>query len=309
MAQPPNPGPAAQTYSELAAVLAGFAFAALILYLGSQRSSSDSNSPDSAPPDSLPYAAVTPRRVVISLFYAMSALTISSFLYGRLASESTASGRTYLVFALYGVVLALAVLSLFYALNLVMVVTRKETREAAEQTRWVVAAVGPAVVISLLADLLASAWDYGCQEPCSAWQSPRWWGFGLALVFLIIGLWTTVQTLRTLKNFIGDLVTWVLRLPWIKRGADAFQRHPQIPGLIAIIFAALVGIASLWVRGTPDGYNPSHWTHALLVVTALVLGLFAFAAATVLDQASSQPVRSRDGRWRKSNRPAASGTS
>ena len=131
-------------YGSLAAVLAGFAFTALVLYLGRQIPRTGAHGPEQA---SGKYRHINPASIVKTLFYAMCTLTICAFLYARLAGESVASGRVLLSMSLSGMVLAPAVLSLFYALNLEMV-THGVTRSSAEGTRWVVAAAGPAVVIS-----------------------------------------------------------------------------------------------------------------------------------------------------------------
>ncbi|MGH8792392.1 MAG: hypothetical protein ACRDXX_07085 [Stackebrandtia sp.] len=288
-----NPGPSAEMYGSLAAVLAGFAFAGLVLYLERQRKWSTRD--DQATPEPAetgqrrPYAHIKPAAIATTLFYAMSALTICAFLYGRLAGESKASGRTFLVLALYGVVLALAVLSLFYALNLVMV-THEGTRNTALATRWVVAAVGPAVVVGLLADLLANAWAYGCRDACSGWMSPRLWGFVLAMAFLTFGLLTTSQTARRLRPF-SRPVRWLLAQPRIQAAADVFRDRPHYPAFITLFLASAIGVISLWARGISDGVDPRYWTHAVLVFAALAMATFAFAAGSVLDEPIARPHR------------------
>lgn len=256
------PGPSAQTYSALASVLAGFAFTALVLYLQSRPGDHDGD------------PRVRPPAIVATLFYAMSALTICAFLYGRLAAESEPSGRTYLGLSLYGVVLGSSVLSLFYALNLVMV-THPSTRFTAMSTRWVVAGVGPAVIVSLLADLLANAWAYGCDGNCPGWRSPRVLGFVVAGLFLVTGLaMTTLARHR--------LIRYVIEHPVTVRAARPFRRHPGAPALITLVLASAIGILSLWARGLPDRMDPHAWTYAILLFGTANLAVFAFATGNVL---------------------------
>lgn len=285
LAQPTNPGPTAELYSSLAAVLAGFAFTGLMLFLGTQFKLDGGDK------------RVLPGNIVATLFCAMSSLTICSFLYGRTAGEAVTTGRTYLTLALYGVVLAPAVLSLFYALNLVMV-SHTATARTAVDTRWVVTAVGPAVVMSLLADLLANAWSHGCEGECSAWASPRLWGFVLAGCFLVFGLMTSLLTAANLtgRDRLKPLkkVVWSFyRLKPTEAAAKYFQRHKSAPAYITLILTSVVAIFSLWARGLPDGFSPRVWTHVLLGFAALVMGVFAFAAGSVLDEDALRHLKDR----------------
>lgn len=284
LSQPYNPGPTAQLYSSLAAVLAGFAFAGLVMFLSSTSTRGDASS------------LIPPGPIVTTLFCAMSSLTICAFLYGRAAGESEPSGRNFLMLSLYGMVLAPAVLSLFYALNLIMA-SREATKNAAIDTRWVVAAVGPAVVMSLLADLLANGWAYGCDRGCTVWSSPRLWGFVLAAFFLVFGLMTSLLA-RSLPDaskpepgaavpdpgLVESIVCGILGFGPIKACAAFFRRRRSSPAFITLILTASVAMFSLWARGTPDGFGTRTWTHAVLGLAALVMAVFAFAAASVLDK-------------------------
>lgn len=281
-AEPFNAGPSAQMYGSLAAVLAGFAFAGLLLYLERQRPTGPNGMTPLKPVQDNGYTHIRPRDVVTTLFFAMSALTISAFLYGRLTGVSDASGRTFLILGLYGAVLAPAVLCLFYALNLAML-THQATRETAERTRWVVVAVGPAVVMALLADILAYAWGHGCQGGCSSWTSPRLWGFVLSAGFVIFGLFLTSLTVRRFRPLRIPL-GWILSRRWIRACAIIFRDRAHYPAFMTLTLAAVVAITSVWARGVPESVNPRHWTHAVLGCAALVMGVFAFAAGSVLDK-------------------------
>ncbi|MEU6250869.1 hypothetical protein [Glycomyces sp. NPDC047010] len=266
-------GPSAQMYGSLASVLAGFAFTGLVLYLERQSGAAEGGGD-----------AVRPVHIVKTLFYAMCALTVCAFLYARLAGELGFSDRVLLGLSFYGLVLAPAVLSLFYALNLVMR-NHEVTRATAESTRWVVAGAGPAVVISLLADPLDNAWDYGCAGSCPAWASPRLWGCGLALAFLAIGLMLTVPERP------NRALTWVLHLAWIDGAKTRLLEKPHFPALMTLWLASATGMASLLVRGTPDVLDPRLWAHAVLVLAVAFMAVFAFATGSVLEPRRHPPDR------------------
>lgn len=283
-------GPSAQMYGSLAAVLAGFAFTALVLYLGRQNHRTGVHGPEQP---SGKYRHINPASIVKTLFYAMCTLTICAFLYARLAGESVASGRVLLGMSLFGMVLAPAVLSLFYALNMVMV-THQVTRSSAEATRWVVAAAGPAVVISLLADLLDTAWQSGCGGTCAPWLSPRWWCVGIALVFLVVGMLITVPVIRRVTR-LRRPVRWLLRREPIQAVADLLLTRPHFPALISVVLALMIGFGTIWSgrmsAADADGFDPRYWVHPVLVLTAMVMAAFAFATGSILNPARTERPR------------------
>ncbi|HEX2142985.1 MAG TPA: hypothetical protein VHG10_00610 [Glycomyces sp.] len=287
-----NLGPLAQMYGTLAATLAGFAFAALVIYL--ERQSNHGETP-SVEVSSSKYGHVEPASIVKTLFYAMCALTVCAFLYARLAGESAPSGRVLLALSLFGMVLATAVLSLFYALNLVMT-THELTRPSAEATRWVVAAAGPSLAIALLADLFDSAWKLGCAGGCAAWMSPRWWSFAFGCVLLLVGMLLTMPVMRRVRG-LGEAIEWLLRRRPIRAGSDSLVLRPHFPALVSVVFAVLVGGTTLWVDGlTPasgDGPDPRLWVHPVLILTSVVMATFAFTSGSVLDPAPTAPLGRR----------------
>ncbi|MCC3762573.1 hypothetical protein K3N28_05755 [Glycomyces sp. TRM65418] len=287
MAQVVNLGPPAQMYGSLAAVLAGFAFTALILYLERQ-DGPGRRKPELGP--SAKYAHINAASIVKTLFYAMCALTVCAFLYSRLAGETELSSRVLLGLSLYGMVLGPAVLSLFYALNLVMV-THPTTRSSAEATRWVVAAAGPAVVVGMLADLLDSAWQQGCNGACPQWMSPRWWSFGLLVAFVLGGLLLTVPALQRAQR-LRKAIRRLQHRTAVQSAADFLLPRPHLPALITLGLASAIGIGSLWARGIAvgahEGLDPRIWVHPVLILTATVMAIFAFATGSVLDPAPTK---------------------
>ncbi|MGH3655978.1 MAG: hypothetical protein ACRDUA_04920 [Micromonosporaceae bacterium] len=223
-----DPGPAAEMYGQLAAVLAGFAMAGLVLYLERQKRIA----PEVV--DAVDQRVEHISAVVITktLFYAMSALVICAFLYSRLAGEGEASGPVVLAMMLYGVVLGTSVLSLFYALSLVML-THEVTREAAWTTRWVIAAMGPAVVMSFLAGISGDAWALKCGKDCAVLTSPRFWGFLLIAIFVAFGLWLTSSKARRTRPFIWTRLEKPAEL--LSRGVAKLATTLKRPGTPAFL--------------------------------------------------------------------------
>ncbi|HEU5128159.1 MAG TPA: hypothetical protein VFU12_09235 [Glycomyces sp.] len=270
----PDNGPSAQMYGSLAAALAGFAFTGLVLYLGRQ---------NSHPADGGRGAAeghIEPKYIVKTLFYAMCTLMICAFLYAHLASNGRPPHQALLGLSLSGVVLGPGVLSLFYALNLVMV-NHAVTRAAAESTRWVVAAVGPAVTVSLLTDLFDRAWDVGCDAACPGWLSPRWWGLAAAAALAFTGLLITMPPFSA-REPLRRRVEAVVRARWLRRASGLLRRRPDAPAMLTLVLASSIAVASIWSRGEGAHFDPRHWVHAVMGLMAVTMAAFAFATGSVL---------------------------
>jgi hypothetical protein len=260
-------------YGSLAAVLAGFAFTALVLYLGRQNSHPGGGHDTDD-------GHIAPKFIVKTLFYAMSSLMICSFLYAHLASEAQLPHRALLGMSLSGLVFGPGVLSLFYALNLVMV-NHAVTRSAAESTRWVVAAVGPSVTISLLTDLFDRAWDDGCAAACPEWLSPRWWGFAMAAGLAVVGLLITMPPF-TPREPLRRSVEVMVRARWVRRTSGLMRRWPDAPALLTLVLASIIAVTSMWSRGGAADIDPRYWVHGVMALMAVTMVAFAFATGSVL---------------------------
>jgi hypothetical protein len=267
-------GPSAQMYGSLASVLAGFAFTGLVLYLERQnnRPVTEGHGRD--------VGKIEPKVIVKTLFYAMSTLMICAFLYAHLASQTQPPHRALLGMALSGLVLGTGVLSLFYALNLVMI-NHAVTRAAAESTRWVVAAVGPAVVISLLTDLFDNAWDFGCDGACPGWLSPRWWGFAMSAGLAAVGLLITMPPFSFREPLRRSSQT-VVRIRWLRRISTMLGRWPDLPVLLTLVLASTIAVTSMWSRDAAADLDPRYWVHTVMALETLTMVAFAFATGSVL---------------------------
>lgn len=165
----------AQTYAWFAGILAGFAFAGLAVYLGR-----NNDRPVNAS------ACPTVTQVAATLFYAMSSLTICTFLYISLVADPN-SYRVFLAGLVYGPALGLSVLSLFYAM-LLMMLEHDAIKEAARHAPLVVIIAGPILVIRFLAYHLYWALQVRCGQPNSPdflcrTDGPLWTG-GIFVVTL-----------------------------------------------------------------------------------------------------------------------------
>lgn len=125
------PGSAA-LYAQVAALLAGFAFTGLMVYLARPAASSNQPAPsklsdvrpDQAGVDSRGEQDAAERRqregaVALSLMATLISLVVVAVLYGILAGGPSTSGAAHLGLMIYSTAFALAVLSLFHSAALI----------------------------------------------------------------------------------------------------------------------------------------------------------------------------------------------
>lgn len=172
-----NVGHLISLYSQLAGVLAGFAFAGLSFYLTRSE---------------LPSQAAG---VAVSLFTAFAALVIVAILYALLSGESpdVATRRVDASLLVYGLPFGLSIITLFYSLTL-MATERPELAGMVGVGKFIVIAAAPLIVIGRL--------NIAAMDACG--RRPGWqpYHFGWILVVALPALATV-----TLVN--GPLVD-----PW-----------------------------------------------------------------------------------------------
>ncbi len=314
-----DPGPIVQMYANLAAVLAGFALAGLVLYLERQRRDDGETTVERS-------SAASPQVITTTLFYSMAALTTCAFLYSTLAGEPHDSARAAIGRMLYGIVFGLSVLSLFFALVLVML-GHPVTQAAARRTSWVVVVAGPAIVFRFLASAAGDAWALGCRgnnsRACTTWLlAPRSWAAIATVVIIGVSMILTVSWARQWQPFRAFLVLtrrirpwrpqrplprllrralrplaseraeqlftwppglWFLTRPWAMSVAGFCRHRPVLPATIAFSSAAVVGVGSVWMEIPATSGPPPMIANVVLLVAVALNVLFAVAADSVLD--------------------------
>ena len=135
-----NIGSAATAYSQVAGVLAGFAFTSLLFYLQPSNWKFDKTSSRAkGRHDEDGNAHVL---VATVLFCRLVALIICSILYGLLASNEPASGLSFTTIFVNGPAFSVSILSMLYATGL----AARTIRQLAPMmfvVRWIVALIGP----------------------------------------------------------------------------------------------------------------------------------------------------------------------
>jgi hypothetical protein len=126
--------------------------------------------------------------IAAALFYSMAALAVCAFLYASLGGEPADKGRGPTAMVLYGVVFGLSVLSLFYAIAL-MLAEHEDVRPAAMHAYWVVAVAGPIIIMRFLVTAVYTAWKFRCPSGCgSSWPLPIGVGVVLLVVLLVMSV-------------------------------------------------------------------------------------------------------------------------
>jgi hypothetical protein len=260
---------AAGSYATFGFLLVGFAFVSLFHYL-TERHQQDGPPAPPLPPQAL--RLIKKHDVKVAMLYAMASLLLTSFLYLELAGEATPSGTpavsppwTAAALVPYGVAFGLSVLMLFYSLTLIML---KQSSSLASWSYWIVACVGPAVVLRFL--LVAAAQSVAVNCACvPGWPLTRWGIFelvaltaGAAAALMLIGLdWPPLRGLRKrLMNRPTRPSIWV------------FIGVAVMTGLISVYFTG---------RGSSDRVSPLV-VMSFVWIAAVAVFLFALSCGCVI---------------------------
>jgi len=260
-----NIGNTAGLYSQIAGVLAGFAFTGLLLYLNGARGEGVSiQETDSG-------GLYDSRQdVAVVLFNTLGALIICAILYGELAGGDPASGIAFSSILLNGLAFSLAILGMFYATALAATPFAHLTAMVAA-ARFLVGMIGPTICMALIAsaalDLDVARCTASTKSPARAEEICRGTervtlnsAYGLALLFTI------------LTASIG-----LFLLFWFRRPA-AQSRH-WVPLVIAwiILGAAIITVGvNVYLTTQPKDYLLSDATlRVMLIVTFLTLCCFS----------------------------------
>ena len=173
----------AQAYATFGGLLTGFAFSGLSVYISRAVKQAEI-------PQAITYASdmrrpIVVKDVAVAVFLAMVSLAISSFLYANLAGVADANpGAAIAALLSYGIVFALSVLSLFYAVTLMML-EHPLTKYAAKTAYWVVTIAGTVIVLRFLASTASAVAVYRCQHVKNCEPSGVLSPWGIILTLLI----------------------------------------------------------------------------------------------------------------------------
>jgi hypothetical protein len=258
-------------YSQIAGVLAGFAFTALLGYLN--RTPDTPEHAEEVDPPQAGGASRVHRQVTVVLFNTLGALIICAVQYGVLAGGPPDSGNSFSGTMLNGPALSLAILGMFYATALAAAPFGHLAPMLAS-ARILVGAIGPVIAMLLIASAaldihingcVARAQRQGVTPVCPTDTEvtlDRPYGFALALTALML--------------VIGALALTVLRKP--SRPAPLWI--PKAMAHLIIAAAAITTLGTVFLATKPVGYLlPDPALFALLISAFAILTSFAVMAA------------------------------
>jgi hypothetical protein len=252
----------AQMYSQIAGVLAGFAFTALLGFLRHGASDDDGEGGVAA--------THTLRSVTVVLFSSTVALIISAILYGFLAGGAPDSGNSFSLIAIDGPAFSLAILAMFYAVGLAAT-PYSHMDSMLSALRFVVGVVAPAIVLLLVATAVLDIYHVKCgfDEKVNACVevaqlSPgRPFGFGVLLT--AVGLTVSLVLWFRIRKLL-------LIPPWMPSAAASVVLGASVVSVVAVVVLNSMPVDYL----LPDGAQ-----FALLAVTFFLLSaISAFAIWT-----------------------------
>jgi hypothetical protein len=245
---------AAALYSQVAGLLAGFAFTALMVYL--------TRSPDLSGQDD--GAKQRENATALSLVTTLIAFVIISVLYAILAGGPPKSGAGYLGIMIYGVAFALAILSVFHSLAL-LASSRPSLGPVVNLTRIWATVIGPTVSMLLLSSAALDIFFYlhGKNASTTSQLLPSQpFGFGLVLTALI-----AVCSTMALKVFkTRDAVAG----PWI-----------SMPNTVVLLVSLLSAAGAVVLLLQKADLRPSNDLIIAILVAIFVI-ILTFSVVTAL---------------------------
>lgn len=259
----------AQAYATFGGLLTGFAFSGLCVYISREVKHAGTRG-------AVTYTGHVRRPIVVkdvavAVFLAMVSLAISSFLYANLAGVADANpGAAITALLTYGIVFALSVLSLFYAVTLMML-EHPLTEHAAKTGYWVVTIAGTVIVLRFLASTTSAVAVYRCHHVVHC-EPPG-----------VLSPWGIVFTLIIAMS-LAMLTATVLQEHEPGGRIGALTNHPALPPVVVFLATVFVAaLESVYLSTRDHSYVPSDWFIYLSYGTSIFLvGLFAFVCGRVI---------------------------
>jgi hypothetical protein len=255
-------GALADNYSQLAGVLAGFAFTALVIYLGRERDEPD--------PSGLK------RAISVALFSALTSLIIVAVLYTVLAGAADKTGPALTGTLVYGLPFGLSVLALIHSVAL-QALPYRYLHGMTRTAGVIVVVIGPTVVMALLSGGVIDLYRATCRNSCdvgSQFAVSRPLGLGLLLTGILLVV--SVVTLLGLPRLV-PYRAWM----------------PVVPTYMVLGVSILAVVGAVALTSAAPTWSPSSGLiNALLTVTFALL--LAFSATSVLALRMPQDRQTRD---------------
>jgi hypothetical protein len=265
-------GQSASLYSQIAGVLAGFAFTVLISFLGRAAPESVAGRDSAAEGEREALAVV--------LFTTLAALIICAVLFGLLAGGQNSSGNSMSGMLFYALPFILAILSIFYATGLAAL---PYTHLGAMLTvvRILICVASPVfgmMMIATAANDICSSTSARCNQAgaLDALSPP---GFGMLLAAVIM------------------LVSIVALVRNQKRPIDPIKRARLATGVAAVVLITAVAQAlpAVVLDAKPASFTASHWALYLVEgLSAVILSLFSLLTLHSLRPSTTQPHAPRE---------------
>jgi hypothetical protein len=257
-----NIGSTAGLYSQVAGVLAGFAFTALLIYL---------NRPADGALDGVHGSGGTAHRdVTVMLFNTLGALIICAILYGVLAGGSPDAANSFSATFINGPAFGFAILGMFFATALAARPFEHLT-SMLTAARITVALIGPSIVMALIGTAALDIQITACiaRDPSTAAECPL------------------VESARLVSPFsLGLLLTLLLILAavtflvWFRRSVVNTGMTPVVLATLILSSAVVAVVGNVFLSTKPPEYLlPVSVVFAVLFVTFAVLILFSFLTA------------------------------
>ncbi|GLY92748.1 hypothetical protein [Actinoplanes sp. NBRC 103695] len=255
-------GNTAGLYSQIAGVLAAFAFSALLGYL--RRPSAEDA------------ATNTHRDTTVVLFTTLVALIICAITYGQVASGPADQGLTYSGFFLLGPVFCLSILGMFYAIVLAAA-PFAHLGPMITAARLVATVVGPVIAMFLVGGAandveirLCSGRGKQPSKACLDAVPGEAFQFGIVMSALLL---------------VGSVYVLLVSR---KATRQNLSRTPGRVGWLILGAAASTPLSAVWLASLPYDYLLPSWSLLLgQAITFAVLAMYSYAAVH-----TSQPAQS-----------------